>query len=62
MRYQVDFLLPLKLQKICYFGLCDKIRSANLFAGFFNFDFFELLILILEVHYYIVLVQSFNAF
>ena len=54
MRYQVDFLLPLKLQKIsCYFVLCCKILFANQFAGFFTFD---LLILIPGVHCYIVLV------
>ena len=47
MRYQVDFLLPLKLQKISYyFGLCRKISLANQFAGFFTFDLFDLLILI----------------
>ena len=57
MRYQVDFLLPLKLQKIpYYFGLCWKILSENQFAGFFTFDLFDLLILILEVHCYILLV------
>ena len=47
MRYQVDFLLPLKLQKISYyFGLCWKIILLNQFAEFFTFDFFDLLILI----------------
>ena len=57
MRYQVDFFLPLKLQKISYyFGLCRKILLANQFAGFFTFDLFDLLILILEGHCYIVLV------
>ena len=57
MRYQVDFLLPLKLQKIsCYFGLCHKILLPSQFAGFFTFDLFDLLILILGVHCYIVLV------
>ena len=57
MRYQVDFLLPLKLKKISYyFGLCQKILLANQFAGFFTFDLFDLLILILGVHCYIVLV------
>ena len=60
MRYQVDFLLPLKLQKISYyFGLCWKILLANQFAGFFTFDLFGLLILIPGVHYYIVLVLIF---
>ena len=59
MRYQVDFLLPLKLQKISYyFGLCWKILLANQFAGFFTFDLCDLLILILGVHCYIVLVPS----
>ena len=38
MRYQIDFLLPLKLQKIsCYFGLCSKILLANHFTEFLNF-------------------------
>ena len=55
MRYQVDFLLPLKLQKTSYyFGLCWKILLANQFAGFFTFDLFDLLMLILDVHCYIV--------
>ena len=59
MRYQVDFLLPLKLQKISYyFGLCWKILLANQFAGFFTFDLFDLLILIPGVHCYIVFVGS----
>ena len=49
-------MLPLKLQKIYYFGLCRKILLANQFAGFFTFDLFELLILIPGVHCYIVLV------
>ena len=57
MRYQVDFLLPLKLQKIYYFGLCRKILLANQFAGFFTFDLCDVLILILGVHCYIVLVR-----
>ena len=57
MRYQVDFLLPLKLQKIsCYFGLCRKILLANQFPGFFTFDLFDLLTLIPRVHWYIALV------
>ena len=57
MRYQVDFLLSLKLQKISYyFGLCQKILLGNQFAGFFTFDLVDLLILILRVHCYIVLV------
>ena len=57
MRYQVDFLLPLKLQKISYyFGLCWKILLANQFAEFFTFDLFCMLILIPGVHCYIVLV------
>ena len=47
MRYQGDFLLPLKLQKISYyFGLCWKIILVNQFAEFFTFDLFDLLILI----------------
>ena len=58
MRYQVDFMLPLKLQKICYFGLYCKILSANWFAGFFTFDLFDLLTLIPGVHCYTVFVGS----
>ena len=61
MRHQVAFLLPLKLQKICYFGLCHKILLANGFAGFFTLDLldlFDLLILIPGVHCYIVFVGS----
>ena len=57
MRYQVEFLLPLKLQKIsCYFRLCCKILLANQFAGFFSFDLFGILILILRVDCFIALV------
>ena len=58
MRYQVDFLLPLKLQKICYFGLCHKMLLANRFAGSFTFNLFDLLILIPWVYCYIVFVGS----
>ena len=57
LRCHVDFLLPLKLQKIsCYFGLCRKILLANQFPGFFTFDLFDLLTLILGGHCYIVVV------
>ena len=56
MRYQVDLLLPLKLQKISYyFVLCWKILLASQFAGFLIVDLFDLLILIPVVHFYIVL-------
>ena len=56
MGYQVDFLLPLKLQKISYyFGLCWKMLLANQFVGFFTFDLFDLLTLVPGVHCYIVL-------
>ena len=56
-RYQVDFLLSLKLQKISYyFGLCWKIFLVNQVAGFFTFDLFDLLMWIPGVHCYIVLV------
>ena len=59
MRYQVDFLLPLKLQKISYyFGLCQKILLANQFAGVFTFDLCDLLILTPGLHCYIVLVKD----
>ena len=61
MRYQVDFLLPLKLQKIYFFGLCQKILWANQFPGFFTFDLFDLLILIPGGHCYIVLVLFVKA-
>ena len=63
MGYQVDFLLPLKLQKISYyFGLCWKILLANQFAGFFTFDLLDLLILIPGIHCYIVLVLEKKKF
>ena len=46
MRYQVDFLPPLKLKKYkTILGYAAKY-SANQFAGFFNFDLFDLFILI----------------
>ena len=49
MRYQVDFLLPWKLQKVsCYFGL----RPQNTLT----LDLFDLLIFIPKVYYYVVLV------
>ena len=58
MRYQVDFLIPLKLQKIsCCFGLCRKIILANQFAVFVTFDVCDLLIVIPEVHCFLVLVS-----
>ena len=51
MRYQVDFLLPLKLEEIlCY---DPKILLFNNFAGYFNFGLFDLLNIIPEVHCYI---------
>ena len=61
MMYQVDCLFPLKLKKISfYFGLCRQILLPNTLGvsagGFFTFDMFELLILILGVHCCIVLV------
>ena len=31
MRYQVDFFLPLKLEKIYYFGFCQKILFCRIF-------------------------------
>ena len=53
LRYQVDCLLPLKLQKIsCYFGLC--CQSVE---GLFTFDLSDLLILIAGVYCDIVLVK-----
>ena len=59
LRYQVDCLLPLKLQKIsCYFGISHQMLLVNPFAGFFTFDLFDLLILILGIYCYIVLFFS----
>ena len=55
MRYRVDFLPPLKLQKIYYFELCWKILLANQFVGVFTSDLFDLLIL--GVHCHILLVK-----
>ena len=52
MRYQVGFLLPLKLQK---YRFC---RMANQFVEFFIFDMFDFLILALGGHCYMVLVFS----
>ena len=46
MRYQVDFLLPLKLQKYAVLGYDPKVLLANQFAGFFTIDLFDMLILI----------------
>ena len=44
MRYQVDFLLPLKLEKLSeYFSLCRKILLASQFAGFFYDQWKEVL-------------------
>ena len=57
MRYQVDFLLRLKLQKIFFFRLCREVLLANQFAGFLTFDLFDLLILTLGGHCHIVLVN-----
>ena len=57
MGYQVDSLLPLKLEEIlCYYGLWIKILLANQFAGFSTVGLFDLLNLILRVHWYTVLV------
>ena len=54
--HQADFLLLLKLQTIL--GYDPKILLATRFAGFFTFDLFHLLTLMLGVHCYIVLVNS----
>ena len=56
MRYQVDFLLPFKLQKNEILGYDSKIILDNYFAGFITFDLVDLLILIPGVHCCIVLV------
>ena len=50
MMYQVDFLLPLKLEEICY---DPKILLFNQFAGYFSFGLFDLLNVIPGVHCYI---------
>ena len=51
MMYQVDFLLPLKLEEIlCY---DPKILLVNQFAGYFSFGLFDLLNVIPGVHCYI---------
>ena len=55
--YQVDFFASIEAAKNTLFlGLCQKTLLANQFAWFFTFDLFDLLILILGVHWYIVLV------
>ena len=60
MRYQVNFLLPLKLQKIFYFfGLCRKILLANQYVGCFTFDVLNLLILIPGFHSTLYLLKLF---
>ena len=57
MRYQVDSLLPLKLdKKFCVMGYDPKILLANQFAAFFTIGQFHLLDLIPVVYCYIVLV------
>ena len=57
LRYQVDFLLPLKLEKIlCYFGLWPQNTLSESVCGIFTFDLFDLLNLIPGVHCYIALV------
>ena len=58
MRYQVDFLLRLKLEEICYFGLWPQNTLGQSVAGFLTFDLFDLWNLIPGVHYYIVLVSG----
>ena len=57
LRYQTDLLLPLKLQKMYYFGLYPKC-SWPIDLQNFTFDLSELLILIPGVHYYVVFVGS----
>ena len=59
MTYQVDVLLPLKLQKYAILGYDPKILLANQLAGFFTFDLFDFSVLIPGVHCYIVL--AFNT-
>ena len=55
MRYRIDFLLPLKLQKIpiLFWVMMENTPGQS---GFFTFDLFDLLILMPGVHCYIVLV------
>ena len=57
MKYQVDFFLPLKQQKISsYFGLWPQNTLGQSVCRIFCFDLFDLLILIPVVHCYTVLV------
>ena len=58
MRYKVDLLLPLKLEKIFSYGLWPKRLFANQFAGLFTFDLFDLINLIPGGHCYIVVLVS----
>ena len=58
MRYKVDLLLPLKLEKIFSYGLWPKRLFANQFAGLFTFDLFDLINLIPGGHCYIVVLIS----
>ena len=52
MRYQANF----STKNIVLFWVVPEMLLANQFAGFFIFDLFNLLVLILGFHYYIVLV------
>ena len=57
MRYQIEFLLPLKLEDICYFKLWPQNIHGQSVCRIFNFEFFDLLNLIPGVHYCLVLVD-----
>ena len=50
--YQVDFLLPLKLEEICYFGSWPQNTLGQSVYRIFS-GLFGLLSLISGVHYYI---------
>ena len=55
MKNQVDFYLPLKLQKYAILCYASKYSWP---INFFTFDLFDLLILKLGVHCYIVLNEA----
>ena len=41
MKYEFDFVLPLKLEKYAILGYDFKILLANQFKGFFTFDLID---------------------
>ena len=58
MKNQVDFYLPLKLQKYAILCYASKYSWPINLQDFCTFDLFDLLILKLGVHCYIVLNES----